>query len=189
MRKRISITEMGAKTGVLCTREIQKTIDLLDEAGGGTVVIPEGIFLSGTLELKNVSIFLEKGAVLKGSSEISDYYANSFIHNEMKQTISLLYAMNRDNISISGEGTIDLNSDAFFDMSKREVPDYGWEFSKEQWKECTATYDYRVTQPLFFNNCSHVRLDGIKILNSPSWTVSFNNCRDIHVEAVYIKMI
>ena len=65
MRKRISITEMGAKTGVLCTREIQKTIDLLDEAGGGTVVIPEGIFLSGTLELKNVSIFLEKGAVLK----------------------------------------------------------------------------------------------------------------------------
>ena len=187
MRKRISITEMGAKTGVLCTREIQKTIDLLDEAGGGTVVIPEGIFLSGTLELKNVSIFLEKGAVLKGSSEISDYYANSFIHNEMKQTISLLYAMNRDNISISGEGTIDLNSDAFFDMSKREVPDYGWEFSKEQWKECTATYDYRVTHPLFFNNCSHVRLDGIKILNSPSWTVSFNNCRDIHVEAVYIK--
>ena len=111
---------MGAKTGVLCTREIQKTIDLLDEAGGGTVVIPEGIFLSGTLELKNVSIFLEKGAVLKGSSEISDYYANSFIHNEMKQTISLLYAMNRDNISISGEGTIDLNSDAFFEMCIRD---------------------------------------------------------------------
>ena len=35
---------------------------------------------------------------------------------------------------------MDLSSDAFFDMAKREVPDYGREFSEEQIEECTATY-------------------------------------------------
>lgn len=72
-------------------------------------------------------------------------------------------------------------------MAKREVPDYGREFSEEQIEECTATYQYRVTQPLFFNKCHHLCLKEIKILNSPSWTVSFNDCTDIRVEALYIN--
>ena len=187
MGKKINIKDLGARENTLCTKEIQKAVDLIDEAGGGTVIIPSGVYLSGTIHLKNTSLYLERGAVLKGSSNINDYYENGFLHNEMKKTISLLYAENQENINIYGEGSIDLSSDAFFDMAKREVPDYGREFSEEQIEECTATYQYRVTQPLFFNKGHHLCLKEIKILNSPSWTVSFNDCTDIRVEALYIN--
>lgn len=76
---------MGARENTLCTKEIQKAVDLIDEAGGGTVIIPSGVYLSGTIHLKNTSLYLERGAVLKGSSNINDYYENGFLHNEMKK--------------------------------------------------------------------------------------------------------
>lgn len=114
MGKKINIKDLGARENTLCTKEIQKAVDLIDEAGGGTVIIPSGVYLSGTIHLKNTSLYLERGAVLKGSSNINDYYENGFLHNEMKKTISLLYAENQENINIYGEGSIDLSSDAFF---------------------------------------------------------------------------
>jgi len=77
-----SITDYGATNdGSICTNQIQNTIDEAYKAGGGTVVIPEGIFFSGSVFFKKgVNLYLEKNAVLKGSADIGDYPVCIFLH-------------------------------------------------------------------------------------------------------------
>jgi exo-poly-alpha-galacturonosidase len=113
-----NILDYGAKadTTVKNTRFIQKAIDACTE--GGTVYIPKGIFVSGALFLKsNMTLFIEEGAVLKGSSDVADYQPmimNRFEGWEMNTYASLLNAgtLNRKggysvkNLRITGGGTI-----------------------------------------------------------------------------------
>ena len=73
---KVSIVDIGAVgDGVtLCTTNIQKAIDQVAEKGGGTVVVPKGVFLTGALFLKpTVNLFLDEDAVLQGSTNIEDY--------------------------------------------------------------------------------------------------------------------
>lgn len=59
---------------MLNTDAIQRLIDRASAEGGGRVIVPEGTFLTGGLQLKsNVDLHLEKGAVLLGSTNSADY--------------------------------------------------------------------------------------------------------------------
>ena len=89
--------KMGNKKENLVTQKIQKSLDSCFALGGGTVRLSEGIYRSGTLILKsNVTLLLEKGAVLKGSDDFKNYQNDAFI-----------YAKDAKNIAIEGEGIID----------------------------------------------------------------------------------
>ena len=113
-----NILDYGAKadTTVKNTRSIQKAIDACTE--GGTVYIPKGVFVTGALFLKsNMTLFIEEGAVLKGSADVADYQPmimNRFEGWEMNTYASLLNAgtLNRKggysvkNLRITGGGTI-----------------------------------------------------------------------------------
>lgn len=70
-----NITDFGALAdGSLCTRNIQKAIDKAYINGGGQIVIPSGVFLSGALFLKdNIELHLSAGATLKFSDQQEDY--------------------------------------------------------------------------------------------------------------------
>ena len=73
--KRFVITDYGVvkDSTVLQTEAIQKVIDAA-AVEGGTVVIPEGVYLTSSLFFKSKThLYLEKGAVLKGSDDVSDY--------------------------------------------------------------------------------------------------------------------
>lgn len=187
MSNRIIITDFGAKEGVLSTEAIQKAFDEATSQGGATVVIPAGTFISGTINMGSASLYLEKGAVLKASGNMKDYYHNGFVHNEMKETISFLYSLTPDDITISGEGRIDLSGDCFYDFNDRQTPDSKFSISKEQFAECTPTIYARPTQPIFFANGSHITMRDITVTDAPCWTISFNNCEDIRVENLTIK--
>ena len=74
----IDITDRGAVPGgkVLCTAEIQRAIDDCNASGGGRVTVPPGVFLTGTIWLRdNVELHLEHGSVLKASADMNDYNA------------------------------------------------------------------------------------------------------------------
>lgn len=184
----INILDYGAKpnTGIMCTKEIQAALNAASDSHGATVIIPTGEFLTGTLNIGGASLYLEKGAVLKGSPRIEDYIFNGYRHNEMGQTLSLLYSMNHDDIRVTGEGTIDLNGDSFYHMDRATVPDCGFELTDKQKAECTRTYENRPNQPIFFYNCTRVRIQDIRIINAPCWTLSFIECQDIRVTGLII---
>jgi hypothetical protein len=95
-KKNIEITLISNETN-LTTNLIQEAIDRCASAGGGTVHLSEGVFLSKSLELKsNVTLHIGKGCILQGSMNIKDYKNDAFI-----------FAKNISNVSIQGEGVID----------------------------------------------------------------------------------
>lgn len=115
--KIFNILDYGAKddTLTLNTKAIQSAINACTK--GGIVYIPKGIFISGALFLKsNMTLYIEKGATLKGSINPEDYLPmifNRFEGWELNTYASLLNAgsLNRNaytasNIRITGGGTI-----------------------------------------------------------------------------------
>jgi polygalacturonase len=109
------------------TAAIQKAIDACRDAGGGRVVVPRGVFVSGTLRLhSHVELHLEGGAVLKGSPNLSDYQLGG-------QVVGLLYSENVENVSITGRGQIDGNGDAFMDLNAaKKIDAAGSQYTRQK---------------------------------------------------------
>ena len=112
VERRLIISEHGAvgDGATLNTKAIQATIDNCAKAGGGTVVVPEGVFVSGSIFLKpGVNLRVEKGGVLKGSQNKNDYpWIDTRIAGlEMKWPAALVNADGVTNLQLTGEGTID----------------------------------------------------------------------------------
>ena len=94
----------------LNTKTIQATIDDCAHSGGGTVIVPKGVFLTGSIFLKQgVNLRVEKNGILKGSQDTNDYpWINTRIAGlEMKWPAALVNASGMTNLELSGEGTID----------------------------------------------------------------------------------
>ncbi|WP_148372771.1 glycoside hydrolase family 28 protein [Bacteroides bouchesdurhonensis] len=127
--KTFDIRKYGAKGDgkTLNTNAINKAIQTCSEKGGGVVLIPQGIYLTGTIFLKSdVSLLLKKGAVIKGTSDLSAYYP--FIASrEMDQNDTadqhnwnraLILGKGVKNVHITGAGIID--GDHVFDPEGEE---------------------------------------------------------------------
>ena len=179
----VNILDYGAKPDTLCTEAVQKAIDAAYAAGGGQVLVPPGEYLCGTVELKsNITLYLENGAVLKGSSDLADYPEIGFHHNELGEVQSMLFARNAHSVRIEGGGVIDLNGESFHYMDRPKIPDsQKGRLSPEQEAECTRLYDRRVNQPIFFASCEDVKLAGIRVQDAPCWTITFADCRNIRI--------
>ena len=92
------------------TGAIQAAIDACTTSSGGTVLVPAGTFITGTLYLRsNVCLRLDGGAVLLGSPHIADYTTDTdrTMYNEPYMNRCLIFARDAENISIEGMGTID----------------------------------------------------------------------------------
>ena len=98
----------------LNTKAIQSAIDSCYANKGGTVLIPAGEFLCGTIELKsNITLHLVASGKLLGSTRREDYSAGKGIPSG-NGNIVFLYAVNAQNITIKGNGTVDGNGAAFY---------------------------------------------------------------------------
>jgi len=167
----VSIADRGAvKDGkTINTVAIQVAVDECAANGGGTVLVPAGVWLTGSIELKSqVTLQLDAGATLRGSSSLSDYPANGFKHLEMGDTTSLLWTIHRDDVSICGGGTIDLNDRPFFDWGLLRTglpPEKDSLLEDWQRSQCVVTAMKRPSQPIFFHDCRHIRLEGVTIRN------------------------
>lgn len=126
---KVNILKYGAKKDgqSINTKAINRAIEDCYNRGGGTVVIPSGVFLTGTIHLKsNVSVSLQKGAVVKGSTNLDDYYPYIPVNDRNKDANAAQHRWNRalilgtevENVTISGEGIID--GDHVFDEQGEE---------------------------------------------------------------------
>lgn len=108
-----SVVAFGAKADAkTCnTQAVQQAIDAATKAGGGTVVFPAGKYVIGAIVLKNnVTLSLDNGAVLLGSTNLDDYPRHTPAYRSYSDTYvsqALIYAENARNIGIVGRGTID----------------------------------------------------------------------------------
>ncbi|WP_029034405.1 glycoside hydrolase family 28 protein [Salinimicrobium terrae] len=125
------ITDFGAQDGgiVKNTEAFKMAISEVNSKGGGRVVIPRGIWLTGPIELKsNINLHLEDGALLLFSRDFDDYFliSTSFEGLNTMRNISPIYANNVENIAITGKGTIDGNGDAWRPVKKGKMTAKQW---------------------------------------------------------------
>lgn len=174
----------------LNTEVIQKTIDRCSRKGGGTVLVPAGVFLTGTLQLRdNVNLFIDRGGTLKGSMNLGDYALNG-------RTVGLIYTQHVRNVSITGEGTIDGNGDSFMELDQAKRIDSAgrsWTRQKNQFRRVDqgigdgpVVPKDRPFQMIIFSACSNVTVRGVTITNSPFWTVHFADCDGVILSGVRI---
>jgi hypothetical protein len=153
----------------LDTKSLQTAIDRCSAAGGGTVVVAGGRFLTGTLYLKNnVTLRVESGAAILGSPHIADYTTDTdrtMYRGEPYMDRCLIFAKDAANISIEGAGTIDGQGKSF--------PEAG---------------DRQKNRPKLIRllNCTHISVHDITLLNPASWTNEWRYCSDITVSGITI---
>lgn len=127
----VSIEDFGAVSGGLVknTTAIEKAITDVALKGGGTVVVPRGIWLTGPIQFKsNIHLHLEAGALLLFSKDFDDYplVETSFEGLDTKRCMSPIYAYEVENIAITGSGTIDGNGDAWRPVKKSKMTGAQW---------------------------------------------------------------
>lgn len=192
-RSEFYITDLGAVgDGItMNTAAIQAAVDACANEGGGTVVFPKGVFLSGTLQFRGgITYRLERGAVLKGSKDLADYYHNGFYHNELHQTTSLIWASGQQGVHITGDGCIDFSARDFFGGENVILYGEGIDqnlLTEKQIGEAVLKIRPRPTQPMFFESCRGVEIDGITLEDSPCWTITFSRSELINVHHIKVQ--
>ncbi len=179
---RFSVVDFGA-TGdgrSFNTLEIQKAIDTAEAEGGGTVVIPEGVFTTGALFLKpGVNLHLEKGAVLRGSTNLEDYpRMRTRIEGHFETwRPALLNASKVNHLRITGEGTIEGSGQSLW---------------QEFWRRLNAdpgTKNLDVERPrlIFIEDSEDVVVSGLSLRDSGFWNLHLYRCRNVLVENLDIR--
>ncbi|MFL5743416.1 MAG: glycoside hydrolase family 28 protein [Niastella sp.] len=161
------------------TKAIQRAFDSCSK-NGGQVLIPVGVFLSGTLYFKsNVHIKIEPGGILKGSAAFEDYpdnkvnYKNAFTHypdGKQYPNKAFLFAEGVQDISITGGGAIDGSGDS-----------PGFQLGDD------STLASR-TRPclLLIIDSKKIRLSGIQLRNSAYWMQNYLGCEDLELRNLNI---
>lgn len=199
--KLFSITDFGAVKGdkYKTSQAIVKAIDKANQSGGGTVIIPEGEWLTGKIHFKsNVNLHLEKGALLLFSDDPQDYLPavqSSWEGLECYNYSPLIYAYECQNIAITGKGGIKAKMDFWkkwagrpsghMNSLKRLYNISGQNVPVEQRVMVNDTANLR-PQFIQFNRSENILLDGISITNSPFWTVHMYLSKDIVVRNLNI---
>jgi len=164
------------------TASIQRAIDAAESAGGGTVSLGAGTYLSGSLYLKdNVEIWLGPGAVLKASPDREDYNSwdvcpqNSTNAFESSFGAHLLLAIEKRKVGVRGPGRIDGNADVFTLDGKGEA--YGQQ-----------RVPWRPSQLLYFVECEDVRVVDLELVRAPYWTLFLHGCEHVAVRGLSIDV-
>lgn len=165
------------------TATLQSRIDELAASGGGEITIPPGEYTFRPIRLRsNICLNLQAGARLLASGNREDYAPIGYDHNEMGEVFSCIYAFDAENITVKGEGILDLNGETWYRMDEpKPITDSVVEITDDYLREVARSYGWRVNQPIFFHRCSNIRFANLTITNAPCWTLSFNLCHIVKV--------
>src|SRR5512138_230366 len=150
---------------------IQSTIDACAERGGGTVYLPTGRYISGSLFLRdNITLYLDSGAMILGSENAEDY---PVIHSRWEGRhqdthAPLIGGDHLRDIAVTGRGTID---------GRGAV----WWRAKED-----KTLVHPRPRLISFSDCTNVLIEGITAVNSPSWTINPVHCENVNIRGITI---
>ena len=127
----VNIEKFGAKGDglFLNTKAINDAIKEVNQRGGGKVIIPEGIWLTGPIELlSNVNLYTEQNALVLFTGDFEAYpiIATSFEGLETRRCQSPISARNAENIAITGYGTFDGNGDCWRPVKKGKLTASQW---------------------------------------------------------------
>src|SRR5687768_9301674 len=175
---RITDFKVSKDSTIIQTKKIQDVIDKASEKGG-VVIIPKGTFLSGSLFFKKgTHLYLEEGARLKGSDDISNFplLMTRIEGQTVKYFAALVNADGLDGFTISGKGTIDGNGLRYWKAFWLRL-----EFNPKG-----TNMDEMRPRLVYISNSRNVQVSGVRLINSPFWTSHFYKCENVKLLDLYI---
>lgn len=174
-----NIVDFGAKGDgkTLDTHALQSAIDACNKDQGGTVIVPAGTFVIGTVELKsNVTLHIAAGGKLLGSADGKQYFAATAIPLHGDSTledgnVGLLFAVEAENVTVEGPGTIDGQGAQFRSPTRGVPPPSG---------RGGADRPYH----LLFHRCRNLRIHDLNLVDC-----AFHSIRIIQTRFVWIDGI
>ncbi len=192
-----------------CTGALARAIDACHTSGGGRVVVPSGVFLTGAIHLKsNVNLHLVKGAILRFSTDTRKYLPLVYTRWEGVECMNyspLIYAFDQENIAVTGEGLLD----------GQGSPDRWWFWKGNSGSDgkifgvsqkdararllAMAERDVPVSErrmgegsylrPNFFQpyRCKNVLVQGVTFKNSPMWFLHPVLSRNVSIIGVTVE--
>jgi len=155
----------------LDTPALQAAIEAGHKADGGTVYVPAGSYVSGSIFLhSNITLYLAAGATLLGSENPADYpiVDGRWEGTDQQTHAPLIAGHNLQHIAVVGRGTIDGRGACWWRMHK----------------------EHRLAYPrprlISFTDCRNVLIEGVTLTNSPSWTINPVRCDNVNVDKVTI---
>jgi hypothetical protein len=196
--RQVDISQFGAvgdgKT--LNTSAIAQAIADCAEKGGGRVVIPPGVWLTGAIHFKsNIELHLADGAELRFSTNPADYLPPVFVRwagFECWNYSPLIYARDCVNIAITGRGRLEGQGKAWWgwvkdqDRVSRKLYDTvlaGVDVEKRLFASEKEPLRPQFVQPI---NCRNVLIEGISFTSGPFWTIQAVYCENVLVRNITI---
>jgi polygalacturonase len=204
------ITDYGAQGDgeTDCTEAFQKAIQICAAAGGGRVIVPPGIYLTGAIHLKsNVNLHLTPAATILFSQDENKYLPVVYTRFEGVECYNysgLIYAYQQENIAITGAGTLDGQAGVDNWWAWKGNIEYGWEKGEPngrndiarlyQMSEDNIPVQQRIfgkgfyLRPNFIQTyqCKNVLIDSITIKRSPMWVIHPVLCENVTVQNVKV---
>ena len=209
--REFDITDYGAvgdgKT--ISTAAFQRAINDCNQAGGGKVVVPAGIYLTGAIHLKsNVNLYVSKNSTILFSKDLNDYLPivhTRFEGVECMNYSPFIYVFEQENIAITGSGTLDgqAGEDNWWSWKGRD--EYGWKDGQPNGlDESEALYQMAeegipINERIFGPGhelrtnfiqpykCKNVLIDSIHVFRSPMWVIHPVLCENVTVQNVTVN--
>lgn len=205
----VKLTDFGAiGNGIaLNTEAFRKAISTLANKGGGHLIVPAGIWLTGPISLKdNIDLHIERNGVIMAASDRSLFIKTENGKAQAKNS-PLITASKRQDISITGEGAIDGNGALWRPVKRSKVSDVEWSDYKalggteaeggklwfpfglknhDNFAETAAKQESMRNHLIRLTDCKNVLISGVTIQNSPKFHLIPTRCENVIIDGVSI---
>ena len=191
------------------TAAFKKAISMLNKQGGGHLVVPAGIYITGLISLKdNIDLYLEKNAIIVASPDKADHLKTNADGTKENRPSPLISASKRKNVSITGEGVIDGNGEYWRAVKKSKMSSVEWNDYKAMGGTETAAgdlwYPFNLkhfdniassaeaqekmrTHLIRLTECENVLIKGVTVMNSPKFHIVPQRCTNLIIDGVTVK--
>jgi polygalacturonase len=148
------------------TEAFRRATAAIDRAGGGALMVPAGVYLTGWIDLcSHINLHLEAGAVIL-------FEVQKSLCQDSRMPLGLIFARNAHDVIISGSGTIDGNGALWW-------PDIHTAMRERR-------RSLRRPDMVLFDTCDRVRVEGIKLTNAPAYNLMAFRCQNVTVDGITI---
>ena len=182
------------------TQAFAEAVKALKKAGGGHLVVPAGIYLTGPIELVDrMDLHLERNALILFSPDKRDFLKKG-------KVVPGILAKGKKDVSITGEGILDGNGQWWRAVKRGKVSDVEWKrflamggteegsiwypFSLKHFPEVADTplaQEKMRTHLVRFTDCERVLVQGVTIQNAPKFHLVPQRCTDVTLDGVTVR--